>query len=235
MPDLRLLLKLGISAATSGSTREFYDRISPFYDLLFTDHLVHVQRMATLLNEEFAGRGRIRALDLGCGTGALTGQLEGEGFWVAGLDFSFRSLRRLDQNSRITRLVQADAAVLPFSSASFDVVTCMGAWRHFRSPRQVLKEICRVLRDDGVFIVGYFPPRLGGLVRVPRGRFGKLLVLLYRGVIQSLNYDDTVDQETSVHALHMIQLAFSSHRIIYSGKNEYLIFAKSRNEKYAES
>lgn len=225
MPNMPLLLKLAGIAATSRSTRVLYDRVSPFYELLFTDHLSHIRTMAAVMSEEF--QHRIKVLDIGCGTGALSRRLEEQGFCVTGLDFSFQSLSRLNQATNTIRLIQADAATLPFGSASFDVVTCMGAWRHFSDPQRVLHEICRVLRSDGIFFVGYFPPKLGGLLSVPAGPFGKAMVFFYGCVMQLLKYKDRTDQEMERQTLRIIELAFTKYRLIQSGKSEYLILAES--------
>jgi len=227
MPDLRLLLKLVAVAATSRSTRVFYDRIAPFYDSVFTDHLIHVRTMATVLREHFPTEHPVHILDIACGTGALSHHLDEQGFGVTGLDFSFESLCRLKQTSNRIPLVQADVAALPFGCASFDVVTCMGAWRHFPNPERVLREICRVLRPDGIFFVGYFPPKLGGLFTVPTGRFGKAAVSAYGRVIRLLNYNDRADQEMERQTLRMIELAFEEWHCIHSGKGKYLILAWS--------
>jgi len=227
MPNMRLLLKLAVIAATSRSTRVFYDRVSPFYELLFTDHLSHIRTMAAAVAEEFPAEHRIKVLDIACGTGALSRRLEEQGFSVTGLDFSFQSLCRLRQTTNTIRPIQADAAALPLCSAAFDVVTCMGAWRHFRDPQRVLKEICRVLRSDGIFFVGYFPPKLGGLFSVPTGRLGKAIVFFYGCIVRLLKYHDRADQEMERQTLQMIELAFAKYRLIQSGKREYLIFAES--------
>jgi ubiquinone/menaquinone biosynthesis C-methylase UbiE len=227
MPNLRLLLKLAIIAATSRSTQVFYDQISPFYDSIFTDHLIHVQTMATVLREEIPAGCATEVLDIACGTGALSCCLEERGFCVTGLDFSFESLRRLKRINRRVRLVQADAAALPFRSDSFDVVTCMGAWRHFSDPERVLQEICRVLRPEGVFFVGYFPPKLGGLFRVPSGMLGKTMVTVYGSFIRLLSYNDRTDQETERQTLRMIEKAFAQCSLVPSGNREYLILAAS--------
>jgi len=196
-----------------------------FYELLFTDHLSHIRAMAAVMMEEFPHRNKV--LDIACGTGALTRRLAEQGFCVTGLDFSFQSLRRLNQATNTIRLIQADAAKLPFGSAAFDVVTCMGAWRHFSDPERVLNEICRVLRRDGIFFVGYFPPKLGGLVSVPSGLFGRAITSFYGRVMRLLKYNDRTDQEMESQTLRMIEAAFTRYRLIQSGKSEYLILAES--------
>jgi ubiquinone/menaquinone biosynthesis C-methylase UbiE len=227
MPSMRLLLRLAAIAATSRSTRVFYDRVSPFYELLFTDHLSHIRKAAAAVSEEFPTEHRIKVLDMACGTGALSRRLEERGFCVTGLDFSFQSLCRLNQTTRTIQLIQADAAALPFRPASFDVVTCMGAWRHFPEPQRVLAEVCRVLRPGGVFLVGYFPPKLGGLLSVSSGTLGKVTVFLYCRLMRLLKYNDRTDQELERQVQGMIEVAFAKYRLIQSEKREYLILAES--------
>jgi ubiquinone/menaquinone biosynthesis C-methylase UbiE len=227
MAKMRLVVRLGIIAATSRSTRVLYDRVCPFYEALFTDHLCHIQNMATALCKEFAVKDGVKVLDLACGTGILSRRLEEQGFCVTGVDFSFQSLCSLKQKMKSIRVIQADASALPFESGSFDVVTCMGAWRHFADPQQVLHEVSRILRRDGIFLVGYFPPKLGGLLTIPKGRLGKTIVSLYGRVTRLLNYTDKADQDMERLALRIIETAFSKHYVIQSGKGEYLIFARS--------
>jgi SAM-dependent methyltransferase len=50
-------------------------------------------------------------------------------------------------------LTQADVTYLPFSPASFDVVACRYSAHHYAQPQQVLREVARVLRPGGRFIL----------------------------------------------------------------------------------
>jgi ubiquinone/menaquinone biosynthesis C-methylase UbiE len=227
MRSIRQLLKLTVIAVSSRSTRIFYDRVSPFYELVFSDHLPHIQAMEAALSERFPVEDQIKVLDMACGTGVLSRRLEARGFCVTGLDFSFQSLCYLNQTSRAPLLIQADAAALPFRQGCFDVVTCMGAWRHFPEPQRVLDEVRRVLRPGGVFLVGYFPPKLGGLISAPPGLLGKAVVFLYGRTVRLLKYTDRTDQKLESEILRMIELAFTKHRLIQSHGTEYLIFAES--------
>jgi ubiquinone/menaquinone biosynthesis C-methylase UbiE len=44
----------------------------------------------------------------------------------------------------------ADAEMLPFDDASFDLLTCRLAFHHFPNPRQAMREFARVLKPGGV-------------------------------------------------------------------------------------
>jgi ubiquinone/menaquinone biosynthesis C-methylase UbiE len=47
----------------------------------------------------------------------------------------------------------ADAEVLPFRDADFEIVTTRIAPHHFPNPRQYVREVARVLRPGGVFVL----------------------------------------------------------------------------------
>jgi len=226
MRKAHLLLNLGMIAATSRSTRRFYDRISPFYESIFTDHLPHIVTLLDALDQIFPTKDHVAVLDIACGTGALSRRLAEGGFCVTGIDFSLRSLCRLNQAEKTIRLVQSDAGCLPLRSCCFDAVTCMGAWRHFHEPELVVSEIRRVLRPTGVFVVGYFPPKLGGIVPAPSGAAGRAVAFSYASLMRVLNYEDRVDQRMGSQTLEMITRAFKRHRAIPSGKSSYLILGE---------
>ncbi len=230
MPDVRHLVKLGLIAATSCSTRNFYDRVSAFYEPVFTDHLVHAETMVSTLREAFAGAPTAAILDVACGTGVLTRRLRAQGFQTMGLDFSYESLRRLKLAAGDIPALQADAAALPFGPASFVAVTCLGAWRHFPEPQRVVEEIRRVLRPGGIFLVGYFPPKLGGLFSMPRGWFGRAIVVLYRWMMRVLQYTDRVDREMEREILRLLDATFAYVRRIESERNSYILLAASARE-----
>jgi ubiquinone/menaquinone biosynthesis C-methylase UbiE len=97
-----------------------------------------------------------RVLDVACGTGVVTraaAERVGETGKVVGLDLNEAMLtvaRRLrpDLDWR-----QGDAAELPFSDSSFDVVLCQSGLMFFPDVAKTLREMARVVTDQGIVAV----------------------------------------------------------------------------------
>jgi SAM-dependent methyltransferase len=91
-----------------------------------------------------------RVLDIGCGDGVRSAPLI-ERFHCVGLDLSWVQLALASKGFRRVRLVQADAARLPFRDCSFDAVVAWYSLIHV--PREehgvVFREIANVLRPGG--------------------------------------------------------------------------------------
>lgn len=92
-------------------------------------------------------------LDVACGTGESSCRLASESAaQLAGLDFSHKMLTRARSKSERRGLsihwIRGDAHLLPFDSASFDVVICECALCHLDKLKTV-REMCRVVRPGG--------------------------------------------------------------------------------------
>jgi ubiquinone/menaquinone biosynthesis C-methylase UbiE len=108
--------------------------------------------------------GKIRAddevLDMGCGTGRFTIPLAERVKAVSGLDLSPMMLatarKKLADRGLAADLREGDMAALPFADGSFDVVVSMLAMMHIprEDRQQVFREVARVLRPGGRFLVG---------------------------------------------------------------------------------
>lgn len=215
------------AAVSSRSNQLFYDRISKVYDDVFVAHRVHADTCVEVLSEIYADKVQDTVImDLGCGTGMLTTMLAKRSRAVVGVDLSFESLRVLRQRSRCCRVIQADANFLPVLDESFQAVVCLGVWRHLPAIRQVLDEVSRVLTSDGVFVVGYFPPALGGAIKVNEGRSGRLLVWLYHRVTRQLGYLDRVDASLERETREEAKKRFTEVSTIPSGLHERVLVAR---------
>jgi len=95
-------------------------------------------------------------LDVGCGAGFLSNDLGDH--LVTGIDASEPSLaiaRQHDRSGRV-RYDLGDATRLPYADASFDAVCAMDFLEHVEQPAEVIAEIGRVLKPDGVFFFHTF-------------------------------------------------------------------------------
>lgn len=96
------------------------------------------------------------ALDLGCGTGEVIYRiLEADSSKkIYGLDISENMIEvsRKKLGDRAT-LVLGDSEYLPFDDNFFDKVYCCDSFHHYPNPENVLAEIKRVLKPNGVFVM----------------------------------------------------------------------------------
>jgi ubiquinone/menaquinone biosynthesis C-methylase UbiE len=104
-------------------------------------------------------------VDLCTGTGSSALRLARPGMRVIGLDFSEGMLRQAGRKSAgcyWVHWVQADARALPIHSCSVDRVTCSYAMYELSATarREVLREVTRILKPAGMFIMmEHLPPR----------------------------------------------------------------------------
>ncbi|WP_223070379.1 class I SAM-dependent methyltransferase [Paenibacillus caui] len=112
-------------------------------------------------------------LDLCCGMGRHSMALEEAGYKVTGVDLSdvlLREARRNDPEGRIT-WKKADMRNLPFKDEQFDAVvnlfTSFGYFEHDTEHLKVLKEVRRVLKPEGRFIIDFLNPEYTASKLVP--------------------------------------------------------------------
>jgi ubiquinone/menaquinone biosynthesis C-methylase UbiE len=142
--------------------RKYYDLFSHFYDAFIRLHarqdeddtrqfLVDVAQVET--------KSAPSILDVCCGTGSVVLAFDErcpDGL-VVGYDFSHGMLRKAQQKNVDTRavFVEGDAAELPFSDNSFDVVSCSHALYELKGQAREkgLWEMKRVIHPDGVVLL----------------------------------------------------------------------------------
>jgi demethylmenaquinone methyltransferase/2-methoxy-6-polyprenyl-1,4-benzoquinol methylase len=180
-----------------------FGRIAPQYD--FLNHLLSFS-MDRLWRRRTArrflpilSRSDARVLDLCCGTGDLafaldrarkkampsdaSGRMPGmAGAPIVGSDFVQGMLERAHEKSRLhgrnVVFATADAMNLPFSGASFDLVTTAFGFRNLANYRAGLEEFHRVLRPGGQFGILDFGE--------PGGLLGRLYTFYFRRILPAI-------------------------------------------------
>lgn len=95
-------------------------------------------------------------LDLGCGNGNILKILEEKiDADLYGLDLSENMISQAKKNLKSeVNLTVGDSENLPYDNNKFDIVICNASFHHYTNPERALTEIKRILKKDGVFILG---------------------------------------------------------------------------------
>ena len=101
--------------------------------------------------EYFNNKGK--CLELGCGIGQYSKRLMEYGYEVTSTDISETALREVKKFNKNTKIVDMTER-LPFESETFDLVFASLSIHYFddKTTKQLVSEIKRVLKNDGVFI-----------------------------------------------------------------------------------
>jgi ubiquinone/menaquinone biosynthesis C-methylase UbiE len=142
----------------------FYDEEAASYDqrrwsTLAGSYIDSVQRsIVASLAGHYEGK---NVIDLATGTGRFALDAARSAALVTVVDSSEKMLeivRAKFQNEKLeNRLVthHGSATDLPFGDATFDVCTCINAMNHIPRPRDVLIQIHRVLKPNGISVTNY--------------------------------------------------------------------------------
>jgi 2-polyprenyl-3-methyl-5-hydroxy-6-metoxy-1,4-benzoquinol methylase len=131
----------------------FYDGISDRFDAISnmydTRRRLEIVFDELLADEDLSGRS---VLDVGCGTGWFSQRAAARGARVTSLDIGVRLLAEARRKCSM-HPVAADACLLPFADATFDVVVSSECIEHTLDPERALREILRVARPNGPVVV----------------------------------------------------------------------------------
>lgn len=116
-----------------------------------------------------------RGLDLGCGTGNFTAAIAKSGYQVIGVDSSLAMLamakRQMLDPEHPASWVHAEMESLPFTEGAFDFVIQIASLEFARDRKAALREVARVLRRGGCYILGLVSHQsLFGLLKPSRRR-----------------------------------------------------------------
>lgn len=123
-------------------------------------------RMTTVLKKRIADTVQLKKgdyiLDVGCGIGDLLKSLSDlKPLYCFGIDLSENMIERAQKTYSSIRFTIGSVEKLPYENNYFNVVTLVGVFHHIQNPIESLKEIKRVLKDDGEIIIGDFTLPIG--------------------------------------------------------------------------
>lgn len=117
----------------------------------------HARSLYPVLLEKLSHISFHSALDLGCGTGEMIKLiLQKDNLKeLYGIDLSEEMLAVAKSKlPEQVKLLLGDSEVFPFPDNAFDVVYCNDSFHHYPTPQNVLREVSRVLKPGGTFLMG---------------------------------------------------------------------------------
>ena len=128
----------------------------------------HARSLYPVLLEKLSHISFQSALDLGCGTGEMLKLIlqEDAGKELYGIDLSEKMLQVAKSKlPEQVKLLLGDSETLPCSDNTFDVVYCNDSFHHYPAPMNVLREVQRVLKPGGTFLMGdCWQPLVGRII-----------------------------------------------------------------------
>ena len=127
------------------------------------DALTDLQRKIAdeFLQKIVQGNSASTILDVGCGTGYLTGKIKDcfPQAQVTGLDLSSGMIAKAQEGHADIQWVTGDAKRLPFKEKNFDLIVSNAAYQWVADLSQAFMEAKRVLSNEGIFaatLFGYY-------------------------------------------------------------------------------
>ena len=153
--------------------KNFWDKNAGRYDAFLARDAAAYERMVHLMHHTVQDKD---VLELAAGTGLISRKIAGIARSVEATDQSPEMIAqaRRDNPSRKLHFSVQDMFDLPYADKSFDVVIVSNALHIVPEPEKALREIRRVLRDDGALIAPTFTHLGNGLFGKIRAFFLKL-------------------------------------------------------------
>jgi ubiquinone/menaquinone biosynthesis C-methylase UbiE len=132
----------------------YFDRLAPVWDSRGPDPEVAGRRLP-LLRDQLDFRPGEALLEVGCGTGQITGWLADQvrPGRVLAIDFSSGMLARARDRGMDAEFRQLDICAAAPGESEFDVALCFHAFPHFREPIVALRHLAAALKPGGRLII----------------------------------------------------------------------------------
>lgn len=167
-------------------------------------------------------------LDVAAGTGDFTRELQAQGMRAIATDLSFGMLAA---GHGMTWRVQADGSALPFSTGSFDGLTCGYALRNFTDLQGTLNEMGRVLRPGGRLSLLEVAEPTSGLLRLGFRIWFRGVVPFIGGIVSNRSAYKYLPKSTAylppsselVAMLNTAGFTAVNHRLVMGGLSQQFV------------
>lgn len=137
---------------TNSTASIAFDRAAGFYDRTRSLAPEDAAALTEALIRETRATPASHILEIGIGTGRISGPLIQRGLRVTGIDLARPMLDVLHQNHGAVPVVIGDVTYLPFAARTFDVVLAFHVLHLVPTWQAVLHEVARVVRPGGCFV-----------------------------------------------------------------------------------
>jgi ubiquinone/menaquinone biosynthesis C-methylase UbiE len=124
---------------------EFYEKKGLYWTFIEKKRFVQISKFLKESNIT-------KILDVGCGDGVLSEFIKKRNNYI-GMDISKSLIKRAKKRYKGFNFMVADAANIPFKNNTFDIVVCSEVLEHTLSPKKIIKELWRVLKENGMAII----------------------------------------------------------------------------------
>jgi ubiquinone/menaquinone biosynthesis C-methylase UbiE len=135
---------------------KFYNLFAPFYDLNESYIGKFVAPMYGEILHRVEAVNPKTLLDVGCGTGNILMPLAVMSkISLYGLDLSEKMIEIASERLGYKAELKAgDSESMPWADGSFDAIICNASFHHYPHPKKVLLEMRRLLKKDGILVIG---------------------------------------------------------------------------------
>jgi len=153
------------------SVKDYYNR---FYAALNLDTEESGSSFNEIKNLFLEEKEKMKILDIGCGAGTISEPLVRKGHEVYGIDIMQEAVERARKKGIKAEVFNLNEGKLLYEDEFFDVVFALDVIEHIFDPEKIIKEIYRVLKKKGYFIVSF--PNYFDLIQKINIFFGKGIV-----------------------------------------------------------
>lgn len=168
-------------------------------------------------------------LDVGCSTGYLGKEFIDRGAKVYGIDISKKALNEARKVLTKVNIIDLNKQKLPFSRGQFDLIVASEVIEHLQNPLLALKELNRVLKNNGGLIITT-PNFLywGNRIKFLKGKFAYEKIGMFdEGHVHFYTYDSLKND------LKKSNFKIIEENHLYPGSSFFNVFKKYFPELFA--